>query len=116
MACGLDSYDTCPCDPVSPPSLEGPHVHCLVTGSVGSPEPLSFFHSFVSSVIARVSSIPKWYELQFFVALVREANQIGDGTLPTGVATDVTPGENLIKQIQFAKAEVQLRQTQTLVP
>jgi len=36
---------------------------------------------------------------------VRETTQTGDGTLPTGAATDITPDDALIERVQLLKAK-----------
>lgn len=72
--------------------------------------------SAMPAIISRMFAIPKLRELPFPVALVREAAQTGDVPRRKGAATVITLDGGLIKQIQFAENEAQLRQALTLVP
>jgi hypothetical protein len=72
--------------------------------------------SAMPAIISRMFAIPKLRELPFPVGLVREAAQTGDVPRRKGAATVITLDGGLIKQIQFAENEAQLRQALNLVP
>jgi hypothetical protein len=72
--------------------------------------------SAMPAIISRMFAIPKLRELPFPVGLVREAAQTGDVPRRKGAATVIALDGGLIKQIQFAENEAQLRQALNLVP